>query len=383
MTNVFDHLTDRVIAFSPCFAKITGSLASGVLLAQLLYWHKAMDGKEFYKTDAELIEETGLSRHEFRSAKGKLKDKGFVTTKLKKSPAKTHFKVDKDSIIKAISRLPKSGKLDYRKPANKFTEIRQTGLPKSDQLIHTEITSKITSENNNNKTPEKSENSKPKKPVLNAQARFKSPEEMAIEARKADQKADCQRFLEYAVKKHELQRGIPLIINPERDPEHVYRLVVIKGLSAQVLIRCWDEFVKTERGWFAGKTRTIPLFAKEDVLQTLLERTRALELEEAGKAEAKKTPPKVCLDPDYEALWKKCLEAMRPDILEDNFDAYLAPSIGLVITRDRVVIGVPTSFHVGCLRENYQSHIKTGLAAVGITPAPILEFIHEFEVVDV
>ena len=137
---VFDHLTDRPIAYFPCFARIAGSLTAGVLLAQLLYWHKAVKGREFFKKDLELIKETALTWHEFRAAKSRLKLLKFIQTKRKMSPAVTHYTINKTTIIEAIGRLPKSVNLDCRNPLIRKSKIRQSGLPKSVKPLPTEIT---------------------------------------------------------------------------------------------------------------------------------------------------------------------------------------------------------------------------------------------------
>ncbi|MDH5764344.1 MAG: hypothetical protein OEZ51_15365 [Nitrospinota bacterium] len=407
-STVFDHLTDRPIAFFPCFSKVAGSLAAGVLLAQLLYWNKVMGGAEFYKTDAELIDETGLSRHEFRAAKAKLNKSGFIKTTLRGSPAKTHYKVSKSAIIKAISSLPKSGNPVCRKPDNQFAEIRQSSLPENRKLIHTENTTEITTDITTTTTTQADRKFKPEIPKPNgngcsAHGEGKinghpptvptpdqppvpppddplDPEDMERAERKAQQEADCKRFLTHAVERHKAQRGIPLVLEPERDADIVMRLVVVKELSADVLCACWNEFVRTERGFFAGKTRTIPLFASPNVLQELLERTNAKKQE--GWVQETRNVPKVAPDPEAEGLWRQVLEAIEPEILPDNFDRWLKPTVGLAATREQVVVGVPNRFYQKCLGENYLSQIKKALAQLGVESAPKIEFIHEYEVVD-
>ena len=123
---IFDQLIDRPIAFHPCLVKISGGLASGVLLSQLLYWSRAMRDKEFYKTGKELMDETGLTEMEMRGAKSRLKQKGFITTRLKRHPATTHYKIHRKAIIEAISSLVKSPELDRLNHPNKIGQITQT-----------------------------------------------------------------------------------------------------------------------------------------------------------------------------------------------------------------------------------------------------------------
>jgi uncharacterized phage protein (TIGR02220 family) len=133
---VFDQLTDRPIAFHPCLVRICKSLAAGVLLSQLLYWSKVMSGKIFYKTSKELMAETGLTEMEMRGAKKRLKGLGFISTKLKRHPATTHYQIHCDQIIEAISSLGKLTELDGVNHPNKMGQINQT--------IHTENTAENT-----------------------------------------------------------------------------------------------------------------------------------------------------------------------------------------------------------------------------------------------
>lgn len=134
---LFEQLIDRPIAFHPCLVRISESLASGVLLSQLLYWSKVMGGKRFYKTDKELKVETGLTRHELINAKSRLIKLGIIVTELKRHPATTHYTLNEDFIIKKISELPiqmsekrttegpECGQLDVRNPDNIHTETTQ------------------------------------------------------------------------------------------------------------------------------------------------------------------------------------------------------------------------------------------------------------------
>ena len=56
--NILRAVLQKPIAFHRINVKITGSITSGLLLSQLWYWWNAVKNREFYKTDAELMEET-------------------------------------------------------------------------------------------------------------------------------------------------------------------------------------------------------------------------------------------------------------------------------------------------------------------------------------
>ena len=70
------EILDRPISYHRCFAQITGSVAAGVMLSQLIYWSKRTSDPEkwFYKTQKEWQEETGLTRTEQENARKKLRN---------------------------------------------------------------------------------------------------------------------------------------------------------------------------------------------------------------------------------------------------------------------------------------------------------------------
>lgn len=154
---VFDQLIDRPVAFHPCLVKITERLASGVLLSQLLYWSKAMRGNEFYKTSKELMAETGLTEMEIRGAKTRLKKRGFITTRLKRHPATTHYRIHDDVIVQAISSLVKSPELSLVKSPELDRLNHPNKIGQINQTIYSENTTKNTREN---PSPPKSSDSK-------------------------------------------------------------------------------------------------------------------------------------------------------------------------------------------------------------------------------
>lgn len=97
------QLSKRQIAYHPVYRKITGSTTAGIMLSQIMYWWDKMDGREFYKTDADFIEETAMTQDEIRGAKNRLKNLEFVKITRKGIPAKTFYTVDSDKLIEAIT----------------------------------------------------------------------------------------------------------------------------------------------------------------------------------------------------------------------------------------------------------------------------------------
>jgi len=100
-------LGTKPIAFNPDLARLTGSVTSGLLLSQLLYWwdKKRLDKEYFYKTVKELEEETTLSKEEQLSAIKKLKACGYVTICYREIPAKRSFVLNINNIIADLSKL--------------------------------------------------------------------------------------------------------------------------------------------------------------------------------------------------------------------------------------------------------------------------------------
>ena len=128
MKNLLIQLNQRPIAVYPIYIKITGSVNAGLLLSQLMYWYGAMNGRIFYKTDAEIMEETCLSESELRTAKNKLKSMSFIEIKAKGVPAKTYYSINAEKLISEIHNFSsaKSTKLKTRNQRNSNSEFNET-----------------------------------------------------------------------------------------------------------------------------------------------------------------------------------------------------------------------------------------------------------------
>jgi len=128
---LFDRFAERPIAYYPVYAKICGGITAGLLLSQLVYWGRVSKWREFYKTGRELREEISMGRHEFLSAKKKIRTLGFALTRVKNYPPVTYYKVMVDKIIEAISNCPDT--------KQSVSESQTNGVRKPDN-IHTENT---------------------------------------------------------------------------------------------------------------------------------------------------------------------------------------------------------------------------------------------------
>ena len=102
------------IAYCPIYRKLTGSLPGAILLSQLMYW--AFKKTEFWKTDTELMKETGLSIKELKTAKKRIKGLDFIDISVEGFPPTTWYKVDIEKCAEKLSTIgPKGTKQKGRK----------------------------------------------------------------------------------------------------------------------------------------------------------------------------------------------------------------------------------------------------------------------------
>ena len=143
---ITNFLTDigRPVAYYPKLSVITNGVKEAIFLCQLLYWHGKQTDKEqwIYKTQADMAEETGLSRTEQETARRNLKKKGFIIEKKKGIPCKLHYKICFSAIDEAWQTcMAEPCKQVCGNPANKNVETLQT---------ITETTTETTTENTHN-----------------------------------------------------------------------------------------------------------------------------------------------------------------------------------------------------------------------------------------
>ena len=150
------ELNQRPVSYYPIYRKLTGRLTAGVLLSQILfhwsYWAQHEGRDKFHLTDAQLMEETGLTPDEFKLAKRALKALGFLKITREGVPARTYYEVDAEALAQAIRDLEsdtgKSRELDGGNPPSQMVEIPPTRLGVYQQTINTETPTETPSENN-------------------------------------------------------------------------------------------------------------------------------------------------------------------------------------------------------------------------------------------
>lgn len=121
-------LAGNSIRYVPAYAHMTGSVKSGLMLSQLVYWHgmgKRYDGW-FYKSVKEFQTETGLSRHEQDGALKQLVSLGLVRVDLAGIPATRIFWVNTNDVEKMLTRWLETLEHDSQKLLIQFAEKRPT-----------------------------------------------------------------------------------------------------------------------------------------------------------------------------------------------------------------------------------------------------------------
>jgi len=99
----------RTIAFKACYAKLTGSIASGVFLSQALYWQEKMGwGRSWYKTQEDWEAETTLSRFQQEKARKVLCKLGILEEARRGLPAKLYYKVSLEKLVEGLEKLSPS-----------------------------------------------------------------------------------------------------------------------------------------------------------------------------------------------------------------------------------------------------------------------------------
>jgi hypothetical protein len=101
---ILEALGQKPIAFNPLLAQIGGSVAAGLLLSQLLYWHGKGYRGLLYKTIPQLRAETGLTRSEQNRGIKAWKNLGVLEVDLHGLPRKRYFSINASTLCKLLER---------------------------------------------------------------------------------------------------------------------------------------------------------------------------------------------------------------------------------------------------------------------------------------
>lgn len=183
LTHVFMKLSEflfdlgKPVAFYPGLVKYLGSVNATLFFCQLFYWkdRAAHSDLGVYKTQAEIQEETGMTRYEQESARKLLCQRGVLIETHKRLEHRIYFKIDVDRLneillegppntdsttskptpSKALPRMRKnhirecdkttSGSAENQQPPN--VENQHSGAGEIRSRLYTENTSQITAEN--------------------------------------------------------------------------------------------------------------------------------------------------------------------------------------------------------------------------------------------
>jgi hypothetical protein len=105
------QLPGRPLAYFPAIVPHVGSVNAAIVLCQLIYWTPRAKDEEgwIYKTQLELMQETGLSRREQRSARTELKRRGLLEERYERLDHQLYFKINVEvynALIAAICDNP-------------------------------------------------------------------------------------------------------------------------------------------------------------------------------------------------------------------------------------------------------------------------------------
>ena len=89
------------VAYYTAFAGVLGGVEAGVLASQFFYWYGKGHNPEgwIYKTQAEIEEETGLTRRNQETARKKLRELGVLEENYAGMPAKLYYRLNLDQLF--------------------------------------------------------------------------------------------------------------------------------------------------------------------------------------------------------------------------------------------------------------------------------------------
>lgn len=122
---LLDELLRSPIAYHQMYAKITGSITAGLLLSQICYWDSRMH-RIFWKTNDDFAEELGMGLSEFKAAKSKLIQAGFITVTRRGVPATSHYYLHKSVVFAQIRSWLKFDQVEGKNQTGKLAGIKPT-----------------------------------------------------------------------------------------------------------------------------------------------------------------------------------------------------------------------------------------------------------------
>jgi len=124
---LFD-LLDRPIAFHRGLKRVINSANTALMLSQAIYWSRRTEDGWFYKTQVEWEEETFLTRSEQELARKYLRTQPFWHEERRGCPAKLYFRVDFQTLLKALAKPETPEKSSMAETDIQDCEILHTGV---------------------------------------------------------------------------------------------------------------------------------------------------------------------------------------------------------------------------------------------------------------
>ena len=105
LKDLFRSLNSKNIVYNKAYYRVTGSVQGAILLSHLSYLYSEVFGaKEFYQSDAQLMESLGFSERTLRTAKDSTKKYAIATKR--GVPAKNHWIINEDLLIEDLVSSP-------------------------------------------------------------------------------------------------------------------------------------------------------------------------------------------------------------------------------------------------------------------------------------
>jgi hypothetical protein len=160
---VKDILPNRIVGYSPDLARIVGGATIGLFLSQLLFLSDKGHNPEgwVYKSEAEMAQETGLTKREQQTARRKLLSLGVITIMRGGWKNTYHFKVIWEKLSQVIAGVQrpqtvstKNGQRQQTVPTEPVQNV-PTALPEWQQNVSTKWKQTAATHNRENNTENK------------------------------------------------------------------------------------------------------------------------------------------------------------------------------------------------------------------------------------
>ncbi len=137
----------RVVAHRPCFARVFGGAACGILLSQFWFWSgtptvRGRAGGWFWKSQREITEETGLTRAETETARRRLRALGVLEEERRGLPATLHFRLDAAAVQRRLWAHVQAQPLPAQPLPAQPAPVTRTGSPSKRTYVRGNAASK-------------------------------------------------------------------------------------------------------------------------------------------------------------------------------------------------------------------------------------------------